>query len=173
MAAGSELSAGIMNVYVHHCTGNNLLYILRVKTNERRGGEVCGITVEDCFAKSVRAVLSINTDVMFQYRNLVPTFEVRKTKIHNLQVKNVSADCAETVCEIFGDADEPVHDIALKNVHVGEVSKVFSNTSNVIDLQMDNVRVENYSKSGVSRAGWVDWHKYIPSAADQEKKSRR
>lgn len=148
MTAGSELSGGIMRIYVHHCTGNIISHILRVKTNERRGGEVCDILVEDCHANSCRAVLSINTDVMYQYRTLIPTFEVRKTLIHDLEARNVSTDFAEVVCEIIGDEEVPVKGIKLNNVHVKEVSKTINKLKNVEDLVMEGIIVDDYSKSG-------------------------
>lgn len=164
MAAGSELSCGISNVYVHHCTGDYMLNVLRLKTNERRGGEVCDIKVEDCFANSVRGIVNIETDVMFQYRTLVPTFEIRKTKIHDLEVRNVGADWAEFVYLLDGDSDEPIRDITIKGVNVGEVTKFLDSTKNAVDIRISDINVENYSKSGQTRRNWSEgWKQHAPN----------
>lgn len=158
MAAGSELSCGISNVYVHHCTGDYLLNVMRIKTNERRGGEVCNIKVEDCFTDSTNGIMDIETDVMFQYRTLVPTFEVRRTKIHDIEVRNVGAGWAEFVYLLDGDPQEPLRNITIKGVNVGEVTRYFSRTNNVNDLYVGDIHVENYSKSGERRKRWAsDW----------------
>lgn len=154
MAAGSEVSAGIRNIHVHDCTGNFMSFVTRIKTNERRGGEICNILVERCHSKTVRTIFAIDTDVMFQYRTLLPTFEVRKTLIHDIEVRDVGADWTEKVCEILGDSVEPVRSVTLKNVKAGEVTCEYSRISNVIDLKMDNITVENYSGTGEKRKSW-------------------
>lgn len=162
MAAGSELSCGISNVYVHHCTGDYMLNLLRIKTNERRGGEVFNIKVEDCFTNSTNGIMNIETDVMFQYRTLVPTFEVRRTKIHDIEVRNVGAGWAEYVYLLDGDPQEPLRDITIKGVNVGEVTRYFSRTNNVNDLNVGDIHVDNYSKSGERRKHWTAEWKSIP-----------
>lgn len=162
MAAGSELSCGISNVYVHHCTGDYMLNLLRIKTNERRGGEVFNIKVEDCFTNSTNGIVNIETDVMFQYRTLVPTFEVRRTKIHDIEVRNVGAGWAEYVYLLDGDPQEPLRDITIKGVNVGEVTRYFSRTNNVNDLNVGDIYVDNYSKSGERRKHWTAEWKSIP-----------
>ena len=155
MAAGSEVSAGIRNIHVHDCTGNFMSFLTRIKTNERRGGEICNILVERCHSRTVRSVLSIDTDVMFQYRTLLPTFEVRKTLIHDIEVRDVAVDWAEKVCEIAGDGEQPVRNVTLRNAKIGEVTCEYSRIVNAVDLVMDNVTVTNYSKSGEKRKNWT------------------
>ncbi|MBO9622933.1 MAG: glycoside hydrolase family 28 protein [Sphingomonas sp.] len=130
-AIGSELSAGIENVFVTDCHFergevaaptpiNNILFI---KTNERRGGFVRNVFVSNVTATKVAGgVLSIDTDVLYQWRNLVPTRERRLTPIENILVDNVCVDEAKFLCSIKGQAELPVRSVALKGVKVGRFS---------------------------------------------------
>jgi polygalacturonase len=85
LALGSELSGGIENVFMENCIvvdGAKLNHLLFIKTNERRGGYVNHI-----FAKNVSSgkidlgILGIETDVLYQWRDLVPTIKRKLTPI--------------------------------------------------------------------------------------------
>jgi polygalacturonase/lysophospholipase L1-like esterase len=145
VAIGSELSGGIRNVYVHDCRFENpdfrLQNVIFIKTNERRGGFVENIYVENIEAGPVRySMLGIETDVLYQWRDLVPTYEKRLTKIKNIQIKNVTVDKAEYGLRILGNAEEPVRDITLENVTVKEVLKKDREVRNAENIQETNVR---------------------------------
>ena len=69
------------NVYVHDCRYEasnpkvSLFNVLYVKTNRRRGGFVENVTVENIDAaggKFKMGVFGIETDVLYQWRTLVP-----------------------------------------------------------------------------------------------------
>ncbi|WP_343519741.1 glycoside hydrolase family 28 protein [Sphingomonas sp.] len=126
-AIGSELSAGIENVFIDDChfergevaAKTALMNLLFVKTNERRGGFVRNIFMSNITATRIAgAVLSVETDVLYQWRHLVPTYERRLTTIENLNVRNVVADEAKSLCAISGAAEMPVRKVALRNVRV-------------------------------------------------------
>jgi len=129
-AIGSELSGGVRNVYIHDCsfvprnpeaTIFNLLYI---KTNRRRGGFVENITMENIDASKAEftmGVFGIETDVMYQWRTLVPTFEERLTPIKGITVKNIVAKKTSTPFRILGDRDLPVRDVVLQDIKIGTV----------------------------------------------------
>ncbi|MBO9546695.1 glycoside hydrolase family 28 protein [Caulobacter sp.] len=149
MAIGSELSAGIENVFVQNChfTGdgkgadgwavpiNNLLF---VKTNERRGGYVRNIVVENVSAtKIVGGVLSVDTDVLYQWRNLVPTYERRLTPIQGLVMRDVRVEEAKFVCRIRGEPTLPVRDVRLSKIAVGKSLEAPVANENVEDFRYD------------------------------------
>ncbi len=127
VAIGSELSGGVRNVYVHDCQFKNTdadqpQNILFIKTNERRGGFVENIYLENITAKSARhGVLGIDTDVLYQWRNLVPTYELKLTPIHDIHVKNVTIEETGTPFKIKGDARLPVKNIFLENISIQKV----------------------------------------------------
>ena len=94
-----------------------------MKTNERRGGFVENIRMENVAAKKVRyGVMDVETDVLYQWRDF-PTHEVRVTPIRNLSMKNVTVEEAERLVHILGDKRLPVDGVLLENVRVGKTAR--------------------------------------------------
>lgn len=127
VAIGSELSGGVRNVYLHDCDfTNNKKYkpfnIVFIKTNHRRGGFVENIYVENISAEATRdGVLGIDTDVLYQWRDLVPTYEERLTPIRNIRVSNVTVEETSTPFKIQGDERLPIKEIYLENITINKV----------------------------------------------------
>lgn len=146
MAIGSELAGGIENVFIDNCHFergevaapvpiNNLLY---VKTNERRGGFVKNIHMSNVSATQIAGgVLSVETDVLYQWRNLTPTYERRLTPIEGLHVSNIRVDQAKFVCAIAGEAEMPVRHVRLKDVKVATVLGTPVSTSHAEDVVIE------------------------------------
>ncbi len=133
LAVGSELSAGIENVFVDNChfTGDGkgedgwavpIANLMFVKTNERRGGFVRNIHMTNVSATKIAgSVLAVDTDVLYQWRTLVPTYERRLTAIEGLRVSDVRVEEAGSICRIKGEKDLPVRDVRLRRVAAGKV----------------------------------------------------
>jgi len=121
LGVGSEMSGGVRNVYMHDCVLESEAYrLFYVKTNERRGGFVEDIRMENVKAGKVRfGVMSVGTDVIYQWKDF-PTHEVRVTPIRNLSMKNVTVEEAERLVDICGDARNPVDGVTLENVSLGK-----------------------------------------------------
>jgi polygalacturonase len=95
-----------------------------IKTNERRGGYVKNIYVENIRAGAIQnGILGIETDVLYQWRDLVPTIERRLTPIHDVYLKNVKATKTEFLSRILGQEALPVKNIFLNNVEVDSISQ--------------------------------------------------
>ena len=124
LGIGSEMSGGVRNVYFHDCVlESEALRLFYVKTNERRGGFVENIRMENVTAKKVRyGVMDVETDVLYQWRDF-PTHEVRITPIRNLSMKNVTVEEADRLVHILGDKRLPVDGVSLENVRVGKTAK--------------------------------------------------
>ena len=124
LGVGSEMSGGVRNVYMHDCTlESEALRLFYVKTNERRGGFVENIRMENVKAKMVRhGAMSVATDVLYQWKDF-PTHEVRVTTIKNLVMKNVEVEEAERLVDVVGDARRPVDGVVLENVRIGKARK--------------------------------------------------
>lgn len=144
VAIGSELSGGVRNVYVHDnrfdakTQPENLLFI---KTNRRRGGFVENITMENIEATSTRSgVFGIETDVLYQWRKIVPTYEERLTKIRGITIRNVKVGKTATPFCIVGDKDEPVRDVILDNITIGTVHGQKNRYENAENIRETNVR---------------------------------
>ena len=124
LGVGSEMSGGVRNVYMHDCTLESEAFrLFYVKVNERRGGFVENIRMENVKAKNVRwGVMAVDTDVLYQWKDF-PTHEVRVTPIRSLVMKNVSVDEAERLVDIRGDARNPVDGVTLENVRLAKARK--------------------------------------------------
>ena len=124
LGIGSEMSGGVRNVYMHDCIlESEALRLFYVKVNERRGGFVENIRMENVKAKKVRwGVMAVETDVLYQWKDF-PTHEVRVTPIRNLSMKNVAVDEAERLVDIRGDKRLPVDGVTLENVRVAKALK--------------------------------------------------
>jgi len=124
LGIGSEMSGGVRNVYLHDCVLESEAFrLFYVKTNERRGGFVENIRMENVAAKKVRyGVMDVETDVLYQWRNF-PTHEVRVTPIRNLSMKNVTVEEADRLVHILGDKRLPVDGVSLENVRVSKTAK--------------------------------------------------
>lgn len=135
LGIGSELSGGVRNVYMHDCElTSNCFNLFYVKTNERRGGTIENIRMENVKAKDVRdAVMGVATDVLYQWKNF-PTYDVKVTEINGLYMKNVSVDSAQWFVRIRGDARKPVKNVVLDNVSCTNVKKsdVIENAEGVV-----------------------------------------
>ncbi len=120
VAIGSELSGGIENVLIENCEvidGAKLFHLLFIKTNERMGGYVKNIYVNHVKSGKIdQGILGIETDVLYQWRNLVPTHEKRLTPIQNVFLNDVSATDVKFVSRILGQKELPIKHIQLKKV---------------------------------------------------------
>lgn len=67
-------------------------------------------------------LLEIDTDVLYQWKDLVPTYEERITRIDGIYLKNVLCNSADAVYELKGDAKLPIRNVFIEDVHVGKVN---------------------------------------------------
>lgn len=143
---GSEMSAGVKNVYVENCIMDspNLDRAIRIKTNTRRGGVVDGVYVRNLTVGTVKeAVLKINLHYAIyadQKGNFIP--KVKNVLLENVTVKNggkyaILADGIES---------SPIENITFKNVKIDTVQNNFSlkyvENLKLIETFINNKKVE-------------------------------
>lgn len=123
---GSEMSAGVKNVFVENCTMDspNLDRAIRLKTNSRRGGTIDGVFVRNVEVGQVKeAVLKLN---MFYatYANQTGEFipEIRNIVLENVNVKN--GGYYGILAK--GYESSPITNVTLKNVTIEKVDEAFS-----------------------------------------------
>lgn len=148
VAIGSELSGGVRNVYVHDCRFDartkpfNLLFI---KTNRRRGGFVENITMENIEATSAKfGVFGIETDVLYQWRKLVPSYEERLTRIRGIRIANVKIGETATPFRILGDELLPVEDVLIENITIDTVRGRRNRFENVKNVRETNIQIGTF-----------------------------
>ncbi|WP_215225086.1 glycoside hydrolase family 28 protein [Echinicola shivajiensis] len=139
LAIGSELSGGIENIYMENCKveeGAKLNHLLFIKTNERRGGYVSNIIMKNIKSGKIdKGVLGIETDVLYQWRDLVPTYERRLTSISDIQMTNINAKDVQFVSRILADDEQPVKHVLLQNIQVDSVREVKLVHQNVLGFE--------------------------------------
>lgn len=146
LGVGSELSGGVRNVYMHDCKMiGNALNVFYFKTNERRGGAIENIYMKDCTVEAIgkkppNAVVGIETDVIYQWRQF-PTYDVKITKFRNIVAENVRVNRANHLVCIHGDERLPVDGVTLKNVTCDDVKKEKIVVMNARGVTVDGVAI--------------------------------
>ncbi len=140
VAIGSELSGGVENVFIDKCTvvdGAKLNHLLFIKTNERRGGYVKNIYMSNVVSGKIDlGILGIETDVLYQWKNLVPTIERRLTPIKNVYLENIQATNVKFVSRVLGQKELPIENVFLTNVKadlIQENNHVHENLLNFVN----------------------------------------
>ena len=147
LGIGSEISGGIRNIYMHDCTApNSVMRLFFVKTNHRRGGFIENVYMKNVQAGTAQRVLEIDTEVLYQWKDLVPTYEERITRIDGIYMDKVTCESADAIYELQGDAKLPVKNVTIKNVKVGEVKKFVKKVNNVENVVEKNVTYEREVK---------------------------
>ncbi|PTN08211.1 glycoside hydrolase family 28 protein [Mangrovibacterium marinum] len=141
LAVGSELSGGVENVFMDHCAvadGANMFHLVFIKTNERRGGFVRNIYVENIKADKMReGILGIETDVLYQWRDLVPTYETRLTPVSDIYLENIKANNVKFTYRILGQEELPVERVFLKNIQADTIREQRNIAANVTGLVVE------------------------------------
>ena len=145
LGIGSEMSGGVRRVYMHDCHSSSEVYrLFYIKTNHRRGGFIEDVTLENVSATRMMRVFAIDTDVLYQWRDIVPTFETALTRIRNITVRNAGAVQADAIYEILGDDRLPVEGVTLEHIHVGQVNEFTSRVTGVKDLVVKDVTYDRF-----------------------------
>lgn len=156
LGIGSEMAGGVRNVYMHDCVAPNSVHrLMFLKTNHRRGGFIENIHMENVKTGSTLRVLEIDTDVLYQWRDIVPTYEERITKIDGIYMTNVQCESAKMIYDLKGDARLPIRNVSMKNVHVNCVA---DSTNQV--LHAENVMAENVTFGSVDSEGTQGLNRY-------------
>lgn len=140
LGIGSEISGGIRNIYMHDCKApQSVRRLFFIKTNHRRGAFVENVRLENVKTGHVLRVLEIDTDVLYQWKDLVPTYEKRITRINGVYLKNVECESADAIYELKGDAELPVKNVFIEDVRVNRVNDFVKKISHVENVQEKNI----------------------------------
>jgi polygalacturonase len=142
LAIGSELSGGIENIFMDSCQvvdGAKLFHLLYIKTNERRGGYVKNIYFSNISSGKIdKGIVGIETDVLYQWRDLVPTYERRLTPIKNIFLNNVHASKVQFISKVVAQNEMPVDSLILTKVKADTVLDKSFMHENLIYFISDN-----------------------------------
>ena len=95
--------------------------------------------MRNCKGTCAGRLFEIDTDVLYQWKDLVPTYETRITDIHDIYMENCQIDRADAIYELKGDARNPIHDIYLRNLKIGRVHQFLNKSVNTFRIVTENV----------------------------------
>lgn len=144
LGIGSEMSGGVRNVYMHDCEVRDSVFrLFFVKTNHRRGGFVENIWMKRVEAEAMQRVMEVDMDVLYQWRDLVPTYQDSITRIRGLYMEDVTCKRTQAIYDLKGDARRPIREVELKNITVGEVTDFVKRVVNAEQVSEENI---NYTQ---------------------------
>lgn len=147
MAIGSEMSGGIRNIYMHDCAApNSVDRFFFVKTNHRRGGFIENVIMENVSSGHTMRLLEIDTEVLYQWKDLVPTYEERITRIEGIHLNNVTCESTDAIYEIKGNEKLPVKNVTISNVKVKKVNKFEKKVSNATGVKERKIKIDRRNK---------------------------
>jgi polygalacturonase len=152
LGIGSEMSGGVRNVYIHDCEApRSVRRFFFIKTNHRRGGYVENIWMKNVRSGTTQRLIEIDTDVLYQWKDLVPTFERRISRIEDIHMENVTCNETDAVCELKGDPELPIKNVEMKNISVGKIN-LFINKINHVEnfVARDMILPQSISHSSVA-----------------------
>lgn len=166
LIVGSEMSGGVRNVTMRNSRQNGASFALfQLKCNERRGGTVEQIRMENCSSDTVRAVLDLQLDSS-KYSG-VETLERRLTKVDGLTFEGCRVGTAGRLVQISGTDRLPVKNIRLANLDC----RVIGTRESLLGAD-DQVTLDKISVGQVDpkKADWI-WRVPKPWYAQYEKET--
>lgn len=131
---GSEMSAGVRNVFVEDCDYAG--YVKRglyIKTNPNRGGFVNNIYFNRCKFGDVEDLFYITSMYAGEGAD-----DNHFTDVHDIHVQDVTCNSASAAAIVLqGTEAKPLHDISFRNVNVGKAKTGYA-SMNTLDIILQN-----------------------------------
>lgn len=120
---GSEMSAGVSNVFVDNCTfGGYVKRGLYIKTNPNRGGTVNNIYMSNCHFGEVEDLVYVTSMYAGEGAD-----DNHFTDIYDIHVENVTAESASNAAIVLqGTEAKPLRNITFDNISVKKCAIGFS-----------------------------------------------
>lgn len=149
---GSEMSAGVSNVFVEDCTfGGYVKRGLYIKTNPNRGGTVNNIYMTNCKFGEVEDLVYVTSMYAGEGAD-----DNHFTDIYDIHVENVSAKKASNAAIVLqGTVAKPLRNITFKDIIVDECRVGFS-SANTETIGIINCNLGGKVDSAPSQAAHKD-----------------
>lgn len=149
---GSEMSAGVRNVFVEDCTyGGYCKRGLYIKTNPNRGGFVKDIYFNNCEFDEVEDLFYITS--MYAGEGMD---DIHFTDVCDIHVKDVRCNKARNAAIVLqGTAQKPLKDVSFEDVVVKEAAIGFSSV-NTLDVAIKNCSLGGTVNAAPSQAAAKD-----------------
>ena len=141
LGIGSELSGGVRNVWMTRCTVQDTYSMLRIKTGPRRGGFVENVWMDHCRGTRMIRVFNIFTKYCAQW-GAFPDFELRRTRIRNINLSDCEVVLAARGLELKGDPRLPPSGIRVRNLKVAHIVDRLSDVGDCLDVRIDGLALD-------------------------------
>ena len=143
LCIGRGRSVGTRYVYMRDLvvtdSGCRLFF---AKAKDRSGGFIENSHMDNVTARTMQRVLEIETDVLYQWRNLVPTYEERITRIDGLYISNIDCERTEAIYDLKGNSKLPAKNVVMTNINVGAVTQLIGNAEKVENVSGSDIFVD-------------------------------
>lgn len=131
---GSEMSAGIQNIFIENCTyGGYCKRGIYIKTNPDRGGFIRNIYINNCKFGNVEDLFYATS--MYAGEGLDNN---HFTEVHDIHVKDLSCNTASSAGIVLqGTTTRPIYNVSFENVNIDKTSIGLSFT-NTEYIQLKN-----------------------------------
>ena len=117
VSIGSEMSAGVRNVYIHDCIMRTVPFGVNIKSNLDRGGSVEHVRMGNCRVQRSNSLVQLTT-AFGGYRG-----GQRPPLFRDIRVENVDCDQTDIGLSVVGARDAPVQQLTLDNVTIGSAKR--------------------------------------------------
>ncbi len=142
---GSEMSAGVENVWVENCRFENTDRGIRIKTRYGRGGFVRNVHVQNIQMTNIKyeaIVINMKYDGEPAEKNIkFSQSDKSMPLISNISISNVQCEGAETAIRLIGLSPEALSGIDLTHLYIQ--SKAGLHIENVGRIRMDEIQLNN------------------------------
>lgn len=137
LCIGSEISAGVRNIFMEDCNIINAKQGIYFKSNLDRGGYIEKVYVRNIKVKNVDGSLVVfEPDYKSESRHNYPTY------MHDIVIENVKAETAGRYGIYAKGFDSlPIENITIRNLSIGKAAEGDMNVKNVKNLTLKKVRM--------------------------------
>ena len=101
--------------------------------------------MERVSANQMQRAFAVDTDVLYQWKDLVPTYKDSITAISDIFMRDVKCRVADGIYEINGDKRLPVRNVNIENLEVDTVRKYTTRAANVEGLHTENIKWNTFT----------------------------
>lgn len=95
----------------------------------------------------MQRILEVDTDVLYQWRDLVPTYQDSITRIRGLYMDNIQCERTQAIYDLKGDMRKPIQEVTLKNITVDEVTEFVKHVKHTEQITEENINYTKINKS--------------------------
>ena len=88
-------------------------------------------------------LMEVDTDVLYQWRDLVPTYKDSVTTIRDLYMDSVCVNRAEVILDLKGDERLPINNVSVKNIYVKELTDSVKYVKNARNIILEGLKYNN------------------------------